>query len=144
MNQYGRYQSPQNPFTDLKSFFRSKNMLMKLIIINVVVWLLIMVFEVFFDLFNSSFTENIIQWLAVPASLGKLITRPWTLISYMFLHLDFWHILFNMLWLYWFGRIFLQYLNERQLLATYILGGLAGAIFYILSFNIFPKFRPIS
>ncbi len=141
MNQYGRNQTPQNPFADLKSFFKSRNMLLKLIILNVAVWLVIMVLEVFFDLFNSSFSENIIQWLAVPASLGKLITRPWTLVSYMFLHLDFWHILFNMLWLYWFGRIFLEYLNERQLLSTYILGGLAGALFYIISFNIFPKFQ---
>ncbi len=141
MNQYGRNFATQNPFVDLKSFFRSKNILVKLIIINVAVWLFIMVLEVLFDLFNTSFSQNIIQWLAVPASLGKLITRPWTLITYMFLHIDFWHILFNMLWLYWFGRIFLEYLNERQLLSTYILGGLAGAVFYILTFNIFPKFQ---
>jgi len=141
MNQYGRNYTTQNPFNNLKSFFKSKNMLVKLIIINVAVWLFIMILEVLFDLFNSSFSESIIQWLAVPASLGKLITRPWTLITYMFLHLEFWHILFNMLWLYWFGRIFLEYLNERQLLSTYILGGLAGALFYILTFNIFPKFQ---
>jgi membrane associated rhomboid family serine protease len=141
MNQYGGQYNIQNPFTDLKSFFRSKNILVKLIIINVVVWLSIMILEVLFDLFNSSFAESLVQWLAVPASFGKLITRPWTLLTYMFLHLEFWHILFNMLWLYWFGRIFLEYLNERQLLSTYILGGLAGALFYILSFNIFPKFQ---
>ena len=141
MNQYGRNYTTQNPFADLKSFFKSKNILVKLIIINVAVWLFIMVLEVLFDLFNTSFSQNIIQWLAVPASLGKLITRPWTLVTYMFLHLDFWHILFNMLWLYWFGRIFLEYLNERQLLSTYIWGGFAGAVFYILTFNIFPKFQ---
>ncbi len=131
----------QNPFADLKSFFRSKNMLVKLIIINLVVWLSIMFLEVLFNLFNSSFADTLVHWLAVPASLAKLITRPWTLFTYMFLHLEFWHILFNMLWLYWFGRIFLEYLNERQLLSTYILGGLAGALFYIISFNIFPKFQ---
>ena len=141
MNQYGGQYYVQNPFTDLKSFFRSKNMLVKLIIINVVVWLCIMFLEVLFDLFNSSFMDTLVNWLAVPASFGKLITRPWTLITYMFLHLEFWHILFNMLWLYWFGRIFLEYLNERQLLSTYIMGGLAGALLYILSFNIFPKFQ---
>lgn len=141
MNQYGGQYNMQNPFADLKSFFRSKNMLAKLIIINLVIWLSIMFLEVLFNLFNSSFADTLIQWLAVPASLSKLITRPWTLFTYMFLHLDFWHILFNMLWLFWFGRIFLEYLNERQLLSTYILGGLAGALFYIISFNIFPKFQ---
>ena len=141
MNQYGGQFNMQNPFADLKSFFKSKNMLVKLIIINVVVWLSIMVLIVLFDLFNSSLADTLLQWLAVPAALEKLITHPWTLFTYMFLHLDFWHILFNMLWLYWFGRIFLEYLSERQLLSTYILGGLAGALFYILSFNIFPKFQ---
>jgi membrane associated rhomboid family serine protease len=116
-------------------------MLAKLIIINVAVWLVIMVLEVLFDLFNASATEFFIEWLAVPASIGKLILRPWTIFTYMFLHIDFWHIFFNMLWLFWFGKIFLEYLNQRQMLATYLIGGIAGAILYILSFNIFPKFQ---
>ena len=141
MNYYTRNYSQQNPFENLKSFFKSKNVLVRLIIINIAVWLGIMFLDVLFDLFNANFIENVISWLAVPAYLGKLLFRPWTLITYMFLHYDFWHILFNMLWLYWFGRIFLEYLNERQLFTTYILGGLAGAIFYILTFNIFPKFQ---
>lgn len=139
-NNSGNFQV-QNPLDDLKSFFKSKNILLRLIIVNVAVWISIMFLGVIFDLFQINFIENIISWLAVPASLGKLITRPWTLITYMFLHIDFWHILFNMLWLYWFGKIFLEYLSERQLVTTYILGGLAGALFYILSFNIFPKFQ---
>lgn len=131
----------QNPLTNLLTYFKRNNMLVKLILINVAVWVLMMVFNVVFDLFNTDFSRNVIPWLAVPASLERLITRPWTLISYMFLHFDFWHILFNMLWLYWFGRIFLEYLTQRQLLSTYLLGGLAGALLYILSFNIFPKFQ---
>lgn len=131
----------QNPFENLLGYFKRNNILVKLILVNVAVWILILIFDALFDLFNSNFSNGIIPWLAVPASLGKLITRPWTLITYMFLHYDFWHILFNMLWLYWFGRIFLEYLNQRQLLSTYIFGGLAGAVLYILSFNIFPKFQ---
>ncbi len=131
----------QNPFESLKSYFRRNNMLVKLIVINVGVWILILVLDAVFDLFNTSFSNVVLPWLAVPASLERLITRPWTLVTYMFLHFDFWHILFNMLWLYWFGRIFLEYLNQRQLLSTYLFGGLAGAVLYILSFNIFPKFQ---
>jgi membrane associated rhomboid family serine protease len=126
---------------NIKGFFRSKNMLVKLILINVVVWLAIMFLDVVFDLYKVDFTKDVVGWFAVPAALDKLVTQPWTLITYMFLHFDFWHILFNMLWLYWFGRIFLEYLNERQLLTTYIIGGLAGAVFYILSYNLFPKFE---
>jgi membrane associated rhomboid family serine protease len=131
----------QNPIESLKNLFRSKSVLVKLIIINAVVWLCIMFLNVVFDLYKVQFTENVINWLAVPAAVDILWSRPWTLLTYMFLHYDFWHILFNMLWLYWFGKIFLEFLNERQLLSTYIIGGLAGAIFYIISFNVFPKFE---
>lgn len=115
--------------------------MIRLILINIIVWFTIVLLDVLFDLFQVTFTEEVINWLAVPASIEALITRPWTLVTYMFLHYDIWHILFNMLWLYWFGRIFLEYLNERQMLATYLLGGLSGAVLYILSFNIFPKFQ---
>lgn len=131
----------QNPFQDLKGFFRSNNILIRLILINVIVWFAIVVLDVLFDLFQVKFTDEVISWLAVPASIDTLITRPWTLITYMFLHFDIWHILFNMLWLYWFGKIFLEYLSERQMLSTYLIGGLSGAVLYILSFNIFPKFQ---
>ncbi len=141
MNYYNSSDIHQNPFQDIRGLFRSKSILIKLILINVAVWLVIMFLDVLFDLFQVKFTEEVIGWLAVPASVDTLITRPWTLVTYMFLHFDIWHILFNMLWLYWFGKIFLEYLSARQMLTTYLLGGLSGAIFYILSFNIFPKFQ---
>ncbi|MCB0805847.1 MAG: rhomboid family intramembrane serine protease [Bacteroidales bacterium] len=139
-NNYNPYQS-QPSFGNLKDILRNNNMLVRLILINVAVWLAIMVLDTILDLFNSNFSSEMVHWLAVPASVERLITRPWTLFTYMFLHLDFWHILFNMLWLFWFGRIFLEYLSEKQLLTTYLIGGLAGAVFYIISFNIFPKFQ---
>jgi membrane associated rhomboid family serine protease len=63
------------------------------------------------------------------------------MVSYMFLHIEFWHILFNMLWLYWFGRIFMEYLNSRQLLFTYIAGGLAGGLLFVFAYNVFPVFH---
>jgi len=69
----------------------------------------------------------VILWLAVPADLNELILKPWTVITYMFLHESFMHILFNMLMLFWFGKIFLDYLDQKKLVVTYILGGLAGA-----------------
>jgi membrane associated rhomboid family serine protease len=66
--------------------------------------------------------------------------RPWTLLTYMFFHQGLLHLLFNMLWLYWFGKIFRMYFSGWQLATVYILGGLAGALFYILSYNSFPVF----
>lgn len=143
MNFYQGNSYSQGPLEEFKSLFRTKNMLIKLIIINVVFWLFIRILAVFFDLFNADVAETILKWFAVPADPGKLLTRPWTIFSYMFLHYDFWHILFNMLWLYWFGRIFLEYLSEKQLLGVYLLGGLAGAALYIISFNVFPKFEGV-
>jgi hypothetical protein len=59
----------------------------------------------------------------------------------MFLHYDFFHILFNMLWLYWFGKIFLEYLNPKKLISVYLIGGLAGGLVYVLAFNLFPAFQ---
>jgi membrane associated rhomboid family serine protease len=128
---------------DLKKFFRDGSILPRLIIINVGVWVLVQIAYIIGWSFNRSdmaVDMAILDYLALPASMELLIIRPWTLITYMFLHTSFWHILFNMLWLYWFGRIFTQYLSQRQLLVTYLVGGLAGGLLYILAFNILPVF----
>ena len=81
-----------------------------------------------------------LQYLQLPASPELLLFRPWTLFTYMFTHFDFLHILFNMLWLYWFGGLFLNFFSERQLGGLYILGGLAGAVLFVLAYNIFPYY----
>ncbi len=143
MNQF-QYQQRPNPLEDLKRFFKSSGILPKLIIINVVAWILIQIVFVIAWAFNSSdivMEWTILDYFALPASMDTLLLRPWTLFTYMFLHTSFWHILFNMLWLYWFGKIFTQYLNERQLITTYFLGGLAGGVLYILAYNVFPVFQ---
>ena len=140
-------QQPHHPFSDARNFFRQKSALSYLVIINISVWILIQIFRILAFLFDkpdsSSVFSAVIDYLAVPASLPLLLHRPWTLFTYMFLHVSIWHILFNMLWLFWFGRIFLEYLTEKQLLWVYILGGLAGAFAYIIAFNIFPVFAPM-
>ena len=126
---------------DIKGTFHSGSNLIKLIYINIAVFILISLVAIIgFLVTNPLISEKTIDLLAVPSSLQKLIIRPWTLITYMFLHKDIWHILFNMLWLYWFGIIFLQYLDQKKLVAVYLLGGISGAVLYILSFNIFPAF----
>jgi membrane associated rhomboid family serine protease len=92
---------------------------------------------------NPETSEKILNLFSVPSSFRALILRPWTIITYMFVHKDIWHVLFNMLWLYWFGIIFLEYLDQRKLVAVYLLGGISGSIVYILSFNIFPAFTGV-
>jgi membrane associated rhomboid family serine protease len=129
---------------ELKLTFRNGSNLTKLIYINIVVFVLITLVAVIgFLLNNPEISGKTLDLLSVPASLKALLTKPWTLITYMFTHKDIWHILFNMLWLYWFGRIFLEYLDGRKLVAVYLLGGISGALVYILSFNIFPAFTGI-
>ncbi len=129
-------------FEEVKRMYYSGNIIIRLIFINVAVFLLINIIGLFSFLFTGAGAESLglIDWLAVPADLGKLLYRPWTLVTYAFLHYDFLHILFNMLWLYWFGKIFLEFLSSKQLLNVYLLGGISGAALYILAYNVFPAF----
>jgi membrane associated rhomboid family serine protease len=129
---------------DIKKSFSDGSNLTRLIYLNIAVFLLITIVAVIgFLLNNPGISEYTLNLFSVPSSLKALLLRPWTLITYMFLHKEIWHILFNMLWLYWFGKIFLEYLDQRKLVAVYLLGGISGAIVYIISFNIFPAFSGV-
>ena len=125
---------------EIKASFKEGTSLIKLIYINLAVFVIAKIITVFFVLFNIDF--SLIQWLAVPADFGKLLNKPWTIITYMFYHESFLHILFNLLWLYWFGRIFLRYLDQKKLLNIYLLGGILGGFLYMLAYNTFPAFKP--
>jgi len=136
------------PLEEIKSFFIQKSIISLLISVNIIVFILINIISLFFFLYQINPENNLIVgisriswWLAVPANLHSLIIKPWTLISYMFLQEKLFHLFFNMLVLYFSGKIFLEYLNERQLLLTYLCGGISGAILFILSYNIFPVFH---
>lgn len=130
-------------FTNLKNKFRTGNILTKLIYINVGLFLLIRLLGVIFLLIDMP-GFSYLQYLQVPSSPMELLYRPWTVITYMFTHFDFLHILFNMLWLYWFGGLFLNFFNERQLGGLYLLGGIAGAALFVVVYNIFPYFQPVA
>lgn len=83
------------------------------------------------------------EYVGFPADLSKLPTRFYTIITYQFFHDGIWHILFNMLWLYWLGNIFLDFLKPRQFHFVYLAGGIAGALFYLLAYNVFPVFSEV-
>ncbi len=128
---------------ELKETFKSGNMLTRLIYVNLIVFVAVKLIDVILFLFGANTGNNIfIQWLSVPADITQLLHKPWTIITYMFLHQGFLHVLFNLLWLFWFGRIFLEYLTGKQLLNIYLAGGISGAVLYILAFNTFPVFAP--
>ncbi len=129
---------------DIRNTFKKGNNLTRLILINVVIFILLTIAGIIgFLLNNPEIPVKTLNLFSAPSSISAFLTRPWTLITYMFTHKDIWHILFNMLWLYWFGRIFLEYLDQKKLVAVYLLGGIAGAFVYILSFNVFPAFRDV-
>ena len=126
---------------EIKGSFKHGTVLTRLMYVNGAVFLLIKIIEVIGVLSASPMlATTVISNLAVPASVGALALKPWTPVTYMFTHQGFIHLLFNLLWLWWFGKIFLAYLDQRKLLSLYILGGLAGAVLYIAVFNFFPAF----
>jgi len=126
---------------NLQQSFRSGSTVIRLIYINAAVFLIYNAAIIFLTLFKVSI--DLSPYLAVPASFHNLLRYPWTIITYMFMHKNFMHILFNMIALYWFGKIFTMYFTEKQLTGLYVSGGIAAALLYIISFNIFPYFEDV-
>lgn len=133
----------QSPIENISVFFKQKSLLSKLILINVIVFLFVNIISLFAFLFNiqTQGISPVTEWLSVPADITSLITKPWTIITYMFLQEGFFHLFFNMIMLYFGGKVFTEYLDDQKLLKTYLLGGLSGALLFILAFNIFPVFQ---
>lgn len=127
-----------------QAFHRHNNAHAQLIIINVVVFLALAVLKVFSTVLNAElFFEVIHRQLAIPALFSDFVQRPWTIVTYAFIHdlSGIFHILFNMLVFYWFGRLFIEYLGSDKLIAVYVLGFLAGGIAYLMVYNFIPFYR---
>jgi membrane associated rhomboid family serine protease len=115
---------------------------MRLILINVIVFVLALLVNVFCLLLQiPNPVEYIIrEFLMLPSNLKTLAYTPWSIVTYMFLHSGLFHILFNMLVLYWFGNIYQEYLGKQKFIYTYFLSGIFGGLFYVLCYNVFPYF----
>jgi membrane associated rhomboid family serine protease len=126
------------------AFQKPNNAHVQLIIINVVVFLVLAVLYVFSTVSGlKPFFDIIHNQFSIPPQLLEFITRPWTIFTYAFAHslTDIFHILFNMLALYWFGKLFIEYLGSDKLVALYLLGALAAGTVYLLVFNTIPYFK---
>ena len=128
---------------NLKQEFKQGTILNKLIYINVGLFLFFSILSVFSFMFQFDI-KPILSKLYLPANNNTLLHQPWTFITYMFLHNGFLHLLFNMVWLHFGGKIFLQYLQPKQLLSTYILGGISGGLLFILAFNYIPALQGLT
>ncbi len=120
---------------DIKSAFRYGNMVMRLIIINLAVFMVTALIQAFAPGFYHG---TMIHWIAVPGQFLEFITRPWTLFTSIFVHAGIWHVAWNMILLYWFGRIVGNLIGDRHILPIFLLGGVVGNLVYILSYHFFP------
>ena len=127
---------------DIRNAWKKKdNGLIKIIIINIIVFVSISFIQVILTISGlSSFFTLLINKLMLPASLGTFILQPWSIISYFFLHMNFMHILWNMLFLYWFGKIINDNIGNNALISLYVLGGVIGGLFYMAIYNIVPYY----
>lgn len=130
-----------NIITDLKNDFRRGSISQQFIYINCgffVVTSLVTIMGVLFNVDKYPW----IEWLELPTWLPRFIKQPWSLLTYMFLHANILHLLFNMLWLYSFGQLFLMFFSARHFRGLYFLGGICGGLLYMLAYNVFPYFEP--
>jgi membrane associated rhomboid family serine protease len=130
-------------FDDYRNAFRkSNNGLIQIILINLTVFLVIILSRLLFYWTSfGHFFDVFLKKLQLPASPYNFLYQPWSIFSYFFLHDNFLHILFNMLFLYWFGGLVHEYLGNKRIINIYILGGLFGGITYMLVYNLMPYFK---
>lgn len=125
---------------DLKRSYHSGTMVTRLIFFNVGVFVVLSLIRVFGFFFQSDFISAFIPWIAGSSNWGTMLFRPWTIITYMFVHEGLIHLFFNMIMLWFSGRLFGDILGDRRLLALYIYGGIAGFLLYFTAYNVFPVF----
>lgn len=125
---------------DIKKMYRESNMVGRFIMVNVAVFLAVNLVGLI-EVLTQTAIFNVVHWFAAPSDPIDLAMKPWTVISYMFLHERFWHLFWNMVMLYFSGRIFFDLLGARRFVNTYFVGGLAGLALFILFYNIFPAFE---
>ncbi|QTE23472.1 rhomboid family intramembrane serine protease [Polaribacter cellanae] len=125
---------------EIKSRYKGGNIVEKLIYINIAVFVITLLSKVFFKLYKNN-TNYIMEWFSLRPYASELLVKPWSIISYGFLHDGFIHIIFNLIALYYIGNLFIQYFTQKQLLNFYILGTLFGGLLFVLSYNYFPLFE---
>ena len=125
---------------EIKTKYKTGSIVEKLIYINIAVFVLASLISVIQGLYEGQINW-LVEWFSLDDDVSLLLKKPWSIISYGFLHADFLHILTNLLVLHFIGHLFLEYFTEKQLLTFYFLGTFFGGILYIFSQNYFPLFE---
>ncbi|MDX1326207.1 MAG: rhomboid family intramembrane serine protease [Arenibacter sp.] len=108
----------------------------KLIVFNVAIFIIGGIINVL--LFGAANDTGVEQWFQLPKEFFEFLTQPWSLITYSFFHSGFGHIFWNMIMLYFAGRIFLNLFDKKKFINVYFLGVIFGGMIFLLSYNIFP------
>jgi membrane associated rhomboid family serine protease len=116
--------------------FKKADILLKIILINTAIFFIVYLGSFFFQIRAGEFTS----WLVLPDDLFSLLLQPWSLVTYSFLHFEFWHLFWNMVVLYWFGAYVINLFKEKRFLTIYLLGAICGGLLYVLAYNFFPVF----
>lgn len=128
-------------FDDIKYAWHRGDITIRFVFANIAVFLALTLLRIFGFFFQTDLLGAVMPWISGTASPGGILIKPWTLVTYMFVHVGVWHILGNMIILYFSGRIFADFLNARRFTAVYFLGGIAGFLVFFAAFNLFPVFR---
>ena len=126
--------------SDTSSKYKNLNVAEKLIAVNIAVFVFIYVIKGITWLLQIS-SINVIDWFILSKDFGELLYKPWTLITYAFFHASIWHILSNMLILYYASQYFLNYFSAKRLLNYFFLGAISGGLLFMVSYNVFPAFQ---
>jgi len=127
---------------DIKVQIKNGDAVTRLIVINVAVFILISIFRIFAGIgLIVSFVPTLIDNLSFHISLQGIIYKPWTIITYMFTHIELFHLFWNMITLFWFGKILSEYTSVKKIIPLYLMGGIVGALFPTLFFIVLPAFN---
>ena len=123
-------------------FYKGNSAIRQIIMINLAAF----IFTVFVGVIArlSGFPpEDLLEYFYIPSNLGKLIIRPWTILTNIFFHAGFWHLLGNMILLYFIGRILEDFMDFKKIWKIFLYGGISGALLFVTSYNIFPVFNEV-
>ena len=127
----------------LKYQFKSGGTYLKIIYINIGVFLFLLILNVFAALMKFGNFIDLTSYLELSSSPYTFLIKPWTLLTYMFVHLSIGHIFWNMILYFFAGRIFEDILGKKAALKTYLIGGSFAGLLHIITYNIFPLYRDL-
>ncbi|MFD2727221.1 rhomboid family intramembrane serine protease [Hyunsoonleella rubra] len=122
---------------DIKDKLQRLNVLEKLIVVNLAIFVLGYLLKIIFGLPS----ESSLSWLELPSTFSNFILKPWSIVTYAFAHYGLWHFAINMLWLYFIGRMFLNLFSPKMALNIYFLGAICGGLLFLLAYDFLPNSR---